>query len=88
MAITDLLLGEIILTAYIPKILNISSFIYNLYFLSKLYHHESNQFNVFFMSTENIHVSTNLVHPLYRMQSIGTISSTSFTKQMDPKSYK
>ena len=48
MAITDLLLGEIILTAYIPKILNISSFIYSLYFLSKLYHHESNQFNVFF----------------------------------------
>src|ERR1700737_2705276 len=55
---------------------------------SKLYHHESNQFNVFFRSTENSHVSTNLVHTLYRMQSISTMPLTSFRKQLDPKSYK
>jgi hypothetical protein len=42
----------------------------------------------FFRSTENSHVSTNLVHTLYRMQSIGTMPLTSFRKQLDPKSYK
>ena len=43
---------------------------------------------MFFRSTENSHVSTNLVHTLYRMQSIGTMPLTSFKKQLDPKSYK
>jgi hypothetical protein len=42
----------------------------------------------FFRSTENSHVSTNLVHTLYRMQSIGTMPLTSFKKQLDPRSYK
>jgi hypothetical protein len=60
--------------------------VYILFF--KLYNHESNQINIFFMSTENSHVSTNLLHTLYRMQSIGTMPLTSFRMQLDPKSYK
>ena len=41
-----------------------------------------------FRSTENSHISTNLVHTLYHMQSIGTMPLTSLKKQLDPKSYK
>jgi hypothetical protein len=60
--------------------------VYILFF--KLYHSKSNQFNIFFKSTDNSYVSTNLVHILYRMQSIGTMPLTYFKKKLDPKSYK
>jgi hypothetical protein len=42
----------------------------------------------FFQVTKNSHVTTNLVHTIYRMQSIGTMPLTSFRKQLDPKIYK
>ena len=56
--------------------LPISFFFLVFILLFNLYHPKSNQFN-FLLRKQNSHVSTNLVHILYWMQSIGTMPFTS-----------